>query len=367
MSALLRELEDGARALGFARLGVAEAAPPARDVEAFEAWLARGDHASMGWMERTRDVRIDPAHPGMLEGARSVVVVAMPYGAAETLDLGPGRIARYARGRDYHRVIDKRLRQLADVLVRAGYRARSAIDTKPLLERAYAALAGIGFVGKNACVIVPGLGSHVFLGSIVTDAELPLSTPIREGCGECRRCLDGCPTDAFRGPRILDARRCVSYLTIEHEGPIDPELEARTGDWLFGCDACQDVCPYNAGRALAALPDPAFERGARFESLDPASLAAMDEPTFLRFAEGSPLRRAGRASLARNLAIVLGNAGARIHLPILESLADDPDEVVRDTAARARERLTRRGDYSDSSSSASSSSDSDSSPNSSSS
>jgi len=356
MSSLLSILTTEAQRLGFARIGVAPAAPRARDVEAFEAWIDRGDHASMGWMERTREVRVDPTHPGMLEGARSVIVLAAPYGAGPPVDLHPGRIARYARGRDYHRVLDKRLRVLAELLVREGFGARAAVDTKPLLERAYAALAGVGFVGKNACVIVPGLGSHVFLGAIVTTAELPISTPIREGCGDCTRCLDGCPTSAFRAPRVLDARRCISYLTIEHEGPIDEDLARDMGDWAFGCDACQDVCPYNAGRALSVRADDAFAPASRFDGLSLEALATMDDPSFGKFTEGSPIRRAGRESIARNAAIVLGNAGGRIHLRVLDALATDSSEVVRRAAVEARERLRARLDHSSSSESASSSS-----------
>lgn len=333
-------LADEARGLGFVRIGFAEATRLDRDASALDAWLARGDQASMDWMTRTAEVRADVRHPSMLEGARSVVVVAAPYGADAPLDLGPGRVARYARGRDYHRVLDKRLRALAEVITREGFRARPALDTKPVLERAYAALAGIGFVGKNACLIVPGLGSHVFLGCIVTDAELPPSAPVREGCGECTRCLDACPTRAFRAPRVLDARRCIAYLTIEHEGPIDPELEAPIGDWLFGCDVCQDVCPYNSGRARRSPYEPAFATHPRFEGVDAPLFATMDEARFDTFSAGSPLRRTGRDGMARNAAIVMGNAGDRRHLPILRELASsDARDVVRDTATRALARL----------------------------
>ena len=349
---LAARLAESARELGFVRIGFAEATRLDREASALDAWIARGDQASMEWMTRTAGVRADARHPSMLDGARSVVVVAAPYGADAPLDLAPGRIARYARGRDYHRVLDRRLRALVEVLQREGFRARPALDTKPVLERAYAERAGIGFVGKNACIIVPGVGSHVFLGCIITDAVLPASTPVREGCGECTRCLDACPTRAFRGPRTLDARRCIAYLTIEHEGAIDPELEPGLGDWLFGCDVCQDVCPYNAGRARAGAYDVAFATHPRFDGLSAEELATMDESRFDAFSAGSPLRRTGRDGLARNATVVLGNSGDRRHLPVLRELAtNDVREVVRGTAARALARLESQSSGSSSESS----------------
>lgn len=360
------ELESTLRAeaarLGFDRVGFAAAERLERDAHALHAWLERGDHASMQWMARTESVRADVRAEGMLPEARTVVVVAAAYGAEDPVDLEPGRIARYARGRDYHRVLGKKLEALARVLLERGHRVRLALDTKPVLERAWAERAGIGFVGKNACLIVPGLGSHVFLGCVITDAELPPGERVREGCGSCTRCLEACPTGAFRGPRVLDARRCISYLTIEHEGPVEPSLRPLLEDWVFGCDVCQDVCPYNQGRAKAAPHDAAFSRHPRFDGLHAEALLRMPEAEFLTRMEGSPLRRAGRESMARNVAHALGNRGARLHLPVLAEAAErDDSPVVREAAAWAAGRIEAHSSSSDDSSNDSSSSGSSSS------
>ncbi|NOY93506.1 MAG: tRNA epoxyqueuosine(34) reductase QueG, partial [Deltaproteobacteria bacterium] len=200
----------------------------------------------------------------------------------------------------------------------------------------------LGFIGKNACLIIPGLGSHVVLSTLVTSAPLPPGEPMAERCGECRACLDACPTDAFLGPRELDARRCVSYLTIEHEGAIDADLRRGVGRWFLGCDACQDVCPYNRGH----LPEPdatspyrADERWARLEASD---ILRMDEDAYLAFSEGSPARRLGREGAARNAALNLGNSGDARHLPVLRDATRDASEVVREAARWAIEEIGGR-------------------------
>jgi epoxyqueuosine reductase len=310
----------------------------------------------MDWMARTAPVRTDPTHPGMLPGALRVVVLAAPYAQAEPpvgaepappTGFPPGRVARYARGRDYHNVLGKRLRKLVRVLRVAGYRVRASVDALPVLERAWAQRAGVGFIGKNACLIVPGLGSHVFLAALVTDAPLPVDAPMKERCGSCRLCLDACPTDAFAAERFLDARRCISYLTIEHPGPIDPALRPGMGDWLFGCDVCQDVCPYNRtappdpAATAPFAPDPAcFDR----EAVDLLTAPADPRSPAWRWTEGSPLRRAGPERLARNAAIVLGNRGeGKRHLPVLERAAGHhPSATVREAADWAIRRLRQR-------------------------
>lgn len=348
MTELAERIRAEASRLGFARVGFAEATRLDRDALALEAWIERGDHASMEWMARTADVRADVRHPGILEGARSVIVLVAAYGADDPVDLGPGTIARYARGRDYHRVLSRRLWAIGDLLLAHGHRYKPTLDSKPVMERAWAERSGVGFLGKNACLIVPGLGSHVVVGCVITDAVLPYGEPMREGCGTCVRCLEGCPTDAFRGPRALDARRCISYLTIEHEGAIEPELRGPMGGLLFGCDVCQDVCPYNQGRAKRTPYDPAFAPHPRLEGLEAASFLEMDEPTFLSRMEGSPIRRSGRDSMARNAALVLGNAGGRRHLPVLREAAErDVAPSVRDAAAWAVARIEARHSSSD--------------------
>lgn len=346
-AALADALRTLAAELGFARIGFARAERLGPEADALARFLAEGRHGTMRWLGENVEVRADPTHPGMLESARSVVVLAAPYAGRDdgSPTLAPARIARYARGRDYHNVLTKRARKLAAFLDEGGHRTRVAVDTKPVLERAWAQRAGVGFVGKNCCVIVPGLGSHVFLACLVTTAELPPDAPMEERCGSCVRCLDACPTRAFVGPRELDARRCISYLTIEHEGPIDEALRPGLEDWAFGCDACQDVCPYNRTRGSAGLDAGPFAELERLRGLDAEAVLRMDEASFRVLTEGSPLKRAGRSGLARNLALVLGNRGGRRHLPVLRELGErDPDAVVREAAAWAIARLEARED-----------------------
>lgn len=345
-STLTTELKAVALSLGFARVGIARIEPLPRDAERLREWIAAGQHGQMQFMQETTDVRIDPTHEQMLPSAQSVVVMATAYARPDGIGgPEPGRVARYAQGRDYHAVIPKRVAKVARELKSRGFVARQSIDTMPVLERAWAQRAGLGFIGKNACLIIPGLGSHVLLSVILTNAELEPDLPMRERCGDCRACLDACPTRAFVQDRHLDARRCISYLTIEHEGSIDESLRADIGDWLFGCDACQDVCPFNR----AALPDAqstlAFRRDARHAELGAEDFLGLDTPVFDRLTGGSPLRRAGREGMARNAAIVLGNSGNRRYLPVLQRTAQQHDsEVVRQTATWALERLeTSRG------------------------
>jgi len=337
---LSKELRERARALGFVRVGVAEAVRLTPEDERLGAWLAAGRHGQMGWMERTADVRVDPRHDGMLPSARSVVVLVAPYARREA-DIGPAplRVARYARGRDYHNVLYKRLRKIVRWLRDEGHDARAAVDSMPVFERAWAQRAGVGFIGKNSCLIVPGLGSHVFLSAIITSAELAPDAPMAERCGDCRLCLDGCPTDAFIGARELDARRCISYLTIEHDGEIAEELRPKMGEWAFGCDVCQDVCPFNR---TAPEPDDATAPYAAHErfDVDADALLRMDDAQYLAWSEGSPLRRPGRERFARNLVIGLGNTGDARHLPVLSRVArEDPSPLVRDAAEWAVKRL----------------------------
>jgi epoxyqueuosine reductase len=343
--ALTQELEGLARELGFARVGVAAAGPLGVEAERLRAWLAEGRHGSMDWMARTADVRSDPRHPGMVPEAQSVLVLVAPYARAEEGPPGPspGRVARYARGRDYHNVLGKRLRKVVAHLRQRGHTARAAVDALPVFERAWAQRAGVGFIGKNCCLIVPGLGSHVFLACVITTASLAPSEPMKERCGSCRLCLDACPTGAFVDTRQLDARRCISYLTIEHGGEVDASLRARMGDWLFGCDVCQDVCPFN--RTAPPAPDQTvpFAAAPRLASTRAQDLLRMDDDTFRSWAQGSPLKRPGRAGMARNAATVLGNVGTRRHLPVLREAAQaDPSPAVRATAAWAEARIRSR-------------------------
>jgi epoxyqueuosine reductase len=339
--ALTGEIKALALELGFARVGIARAERLPEDAARLDAWLAAGHHGQMAYMQDTREVRADPTHADMLPSAQSVIVLAMPYArSAALLGPAPGRIARYAQGRDYHALLYDRTRAIKRRLRAASATARACVDTLPALERAWAARSGVGFVGKNACLIVPGVGSHVLLSLVLTSAPLTPDAPIKERCGECRLCLDACPTQAFLGPRQLDARRCVSYLTIEHEGEIAEPLRPGIGTWLFGCDACQDVCPYNKTTQLAPPERDPFAPRDRLAELGAEDFLRMDEAVFDRYSRGSALRRAGRDGMARNAAIVLGNAGDKRHLPILQrTAAHDASEVVREAARWASERL----------------------------
>lgn len=274
----------------------------------FRAWLDAGLHGGMEWLERDADAR--RRFDSILPWARSAVVVAreVPGGPA-------GNVARYARGDDYHAVVRRELKRVADALraaAPAGTHFRACVDTAPLLERELAVRAGLGFVGKNGLVIVPGCGSHVVLGVLLTDVEMEPTAPGAEAalaaapdrCGECRACLDACPTGAFLAPRLLDARRCISYLTIEKRGPFEPWEEGALSGNLFGCDACQDACPWNA-RPIArrsAEADPGLE------SLDLREIASMDEDAFEGRFGRTALRRATHAGLVRNAKALLGEA-----------------------------------------------------------
>jgi epoxyqueuosine reductase len=340
---LTAEVKACALELGFSRVGVAAADVLAEDAQRLRDWLAAERHGQMAYMAETAEVRADPRHPDMMPSAQSVIVLATAYGRSAALAptaLEGGRVARYAQGRDYHGLLYDRLRALKRRLRAAGATARACVDSMPVMERAWAARAGIGFIGKNACLIVPGLGSHVLLSVVLTSARLEPDAPIKERCGQCRLCLDACPTRAFVAPRVLDGRRCVSYLTIEHEGTIEPGLREGVGDWLFGCDTCQDVCPYNrAEPPPPAAVDPYAPR-MHLRELASEDFLRMSDEVFDRYTRGSPLRRAGREGMARNAAIVLGNGRDKRHLPLLARSAErDPSPVVRDAAAWAAARL----------------------------
>ena len=353
--------------LGFAKVGVARVEALQEEAEYLSDWLLAGRHGQMQWMQDTQDVRVDPRHAGMLPKAKSVLMMAVSYAqAGPPVGLPPGKVARYAQGRDYHNVLGKRANKVAKALREQGFAARAAVDSKPVFERAWAERAGLGFVGKNCCLIIPGLGSHVFLACVVTEAELVADAPMARKCGTCDLCLQACPTDAFVGERQLDARRCISYLTIEHKGAISAELRRGMGEQIFGCDICQDVCPYNQGKALGgqnvqnakevqgvrdaqtsgAGPTPvlrdAFANDVGFASIEAERLLQLNEDEFQQWAQGSPLRRARREGMARNAAIVLGNSGERRYLKVLQHTeAQHDSEVVRDAAAWALGELQR--------------------------
>jgi len=339
-SVLRAALGERAQALGFDRLAVGPATPPEHG-DAFDAWLAAGYAGSMRYLARGREDRRDPAR--LLSGVRSVVAVALSYKPAPDDPAWPG-VADYARGRDYHDVLRERLDTLARWLGEAAggdVRSRAAVDTSAVLERDLAARAGLGWIGKNTNLLAPGLGSLFFIGILLTTAALEQDEPLPDRCGTCTACLDACPTEAFVGPYVLDARRCISYLTIEHRGPIPEPLRAGLGEWIFGCDVCQDVCPWNAKAAPSR--EPAWRAGAPSEA--PAALLALDADAFRARFRGTAISRAKRAGLLRNAALALGNAGGPEAEAALERARADPEEIVREAAAWALAQLLQRGNY----------------------
>ena len=359
--ALGEKVRIRARELGFDAVGVARADLSLdQDIDRYDAFVGAGMHGEMAWLARHRDARARLDGDGILQGAKSVVCLARRYQRPppqESADAETARgIARYARGRDYHGFLRQRVRRLAAFIRSLGAtgatgqpaQARPLCDDAPVLERAWAARAGLGFVGKNGLLIVPGVGSMVLLGEVVTTLRLDLDTPMAERCGSCTRCLDACPTAAFAAPFVLDPRRCISYLTIEHRGAVAPALREGIGDHLFGCDDCQTVCPYNAGTSARAPlwdddGDP-FAPLERWSRVDLEHLLALDEAEWQAASQGSPVKRAGRAGIARNAALVLGNRAAPGALPALRAVAASHDDAtVREAAAWAIARIRDRG------------------------
>ncbi len=332
-----------ALALGFDLAGVARVEPLGPEFDHYERWVAAGRAGEMDYMTRNAPVRKNPAHSKLLDGARSVVCCAMTYARSGDPTAKPGAtIARYARGRDYHNFLRKKLRKLAEFVRRLapGTRARACVDTAPVLERAWAARAGLGWIGKNGCLIHPRLGSHLLLGEVVTDLELDADGPVAEQCGGCSACLSACPTDALVAPYEMDARRCISYLTIELRGPIDESLRRAMGEHLFGCDLCQDVCPFN--HAAPGSPHPEFDPTAPVHGRTVAELVGLDEAAYRRLTAGTPLARPGRDAFVRNACVVLGNGPASPEAFVaLRRAREDPSPLVREHAAWAERRMSR--------------------------
>ena len=341
---LARRLEAQAYGLGFDLVGVARLGP-VETAGAFEDWLAAGYAGEMAYLARGAETRRDTRRP--YEGAVSAVVVALDYGGREPA----GPVARYARGEDYHDVLVGRLRALHAWLDEAlGTRVpgKAYADTGPILERDLARRAGLGWFGKNTNLLNPRLGSFFFLGVLVLAAELPPSVPFEaDRCGTCTRCLDACPTDAFVGPRVLDATRCVSYLTIEQRGAISEALRVGVGDRLYGCDVCQEVCPWNV-RFAKALPDesPFGSRdvlGGRDARTLAREILNMAQPEFSSAFKGSPMKRAKLRGLKRNAAVVLGNVGTADDVDVLTRACGDEDPLVHEHAAWALDRIASDG------------------------
>jgi epoxyqueuosine reductase len=342
-TALAASIKEWGRELGFDEVGIAE--PPLPEDEAhLLRWLQRGYHGGMHYMGRHGVKRARPAQ--LVPGTRRIIAVRLNYHPpnlepdSEVLaDSARAFVARYALGRDYHKLMRKRLQKLAE-RIRAevgpfGYRA--FVDSAPVLEKAIARNAGLGWVGKNTLILNRQAGSYFVLGELFTDLPLPTDEPVTPHCGTCRACIDVCPTGAIVGPYQLDARKCISYLTIEHYGSIDEELRPYIGNRIFGCDDCQSICPWN--KFAQPTPEPDFLPR---EGLDTASLTelfAWDEATYLERTAGSPLRRLGYERWLRNIAVALGNAeDSATAVAALTARREHPSELVREHVAWALER-----------------------------
>jgi epoxyqueuosine reductase len=343
-AALAAAIKARAIELGFAAAHVAAVAPlEAR--ERYEAWLAAGRHAGMAWLAsaRHRERRADPRR--LMAGIRSVVCVALVHdpGRDPARDARLGRIARYAAGEDYHRLMKEKLAALAGFVLERLPEARALgySDTGAILERGWAERAGLGWIGKHSGLLSSRIGSWFLLGELLVDRELEPDGPLpREHCGRCRRCIDACPTGAIVAPYQLDARRCISYLTIEHRGPIPREMRPLIGDWIFGCDVCQEVCPWNR------FAPPAREARLHARDLEGWTLERfleLDDAGFRTLFADSPIRRARRSGFLRNVCVALGNRAGASAIPALaRALAVDPDALVRSHAAWALGEIGRR-------------------------
>ncbi|MDX2199463.1 MAG: tRNA epoxyqueuosine(34) reductase QueG [Phycisphaerae bacterium] len=294
---------------GFDECGISDASPLGQG-EYYQTWIGAGRHGSMGYLERHAAMRENPAL--LLEGARSVVCVLLNYrreDAPPAEGTGAwGRVARYARGVDYHIVVAAKLeRMIARMRETADepFAARRCVDTAPLLERQLAARAGLGWIGRNTLLLHPRLGSYTFLGEIVTTLEIAADAPISDHCGSCRACLDACPTAAFPAPYEMDASRCISYLTIEHRGEIAAELRAKMGDWVYGCDVCQEVCPFNRKPPLGSDPQLSALRAPAY--LELRQLKELRAGEYRRLTRESAAKRASAAMWRRNAEIALAN------------------------------------------------------------
>ena len=340
-AALSLRIKDAAQRLGFSLIGISPVHQPPHE-ESFARWLRDGYAGELGYMERTAALRRDPHE--LVPWAVSVISVGMnyftPYERPPTADGPTGWISRYAWGDDYHELMKARLDALLAAvgeLYQGPVQGRSFVDSGPVLERDFAGVAGLGWIGKNSQLISPKKGSWFFLGELFVDLPLAYDRPIRDRCGKCELCLKACPTAAFVGPYVLDARRCISYLTIELKGAMPRHLRPLVGNHIFGCDICQEVCPYNVKAQPTSEPAYAPREGLHVPDL--IGLLALTEEEFRRRFRGSPIRRAKRRGLLRNVAVALGNSQSREAVPALVRALDDSEPLVRAHVAWALGRI----------------------------
>ena len=328
------QLKEVARSLGFDAVGIAPAlVPPGADH--LRDWLSLSYQGEMNWMARRPEIRSDPRQYD--PQAKTIIVAAVSSHQTKS-PTRRGRIASYAQGLDYHEILREKLEKLTQsTLVPWGGHFRICVDSSPLMEKPIAVMAGLGWQGKNTLLIHSQHGPWLMLGSILTDLEIPHDSPSNDHCGTCTRCLDACPTQAFPQPYVLDSRRCLAYLTIEHPGPIPEEFRPLLGDRLFGCDECLEVCPWNRhaqqSRELSLSPIP---RADLSEMLD------WDEPRFRKEFRGTPIFRLKRNRWLRNICTVLGNIGTENDLPSLEKATQDQDPLVREHAQWGKNQIMQR-------------------------
>ena len=339
--ALTASIKTEAHRVGFSLVGVCPAVSPT-GINKLAEWLDRGYGGQMKYIEARQDAYAHPRH--VLEGVRSIVMLGLPYRTVAPCDVQPGqgRISRYAWGPgDYHDVIHEKLKSLVAFMQSETPRAkaRGIVDTAPLLEREFAQLAGLGWIGKHTLLINKPAGSYFFLAALLTDQELNYDEPFTvDHCGTCRACLDACPTQAFPQPYVLDASRCISYLTIELRESIPVELRSGIGEWLFGCDVCQDVCPWN--HRAPQSEEPMFQPAANANPIDLIGLFELDDESFRRRFRDTPLWRARRRGILRNAALVLGNQKAHAAVDALTRGLDNPEPIVQEACAWALEKIT---------------------------
>jgi epoxyqueuosine reductase len=332
-------VKQAARSAGFHLAGVARAGPV--DPGPLDRMLARGAEADMAWLRTQRDVRLDPRL--LLPGCRSVVALAVAHdGRLPAVEAGSAAVARYARGRDYHTVLKKKLKVLVDGIHGRDPEARAlpSADVGPVMEKVWAQRAGIGWVGKNGCLITTGLGSWVLLAVVLLDRDLEPDPPHPERCGDCDACIPACPTGAIPEPGLVDARLCISFQTIERRGAVPEPVARRMGRWGFGCDDCQTICPWNRGKGDESDPE---LRPLRHPTLDLGELVRLAPEGFRARFHGTALARAGHAGLVRNGALVAGASGERSLEPELRRLAGSDLPGVGEAARWALDRLGSGG------------------------
>jgi epoxyqueuosine reductase len=340
--ALSNLVRDRARALGFDAVGITTPDRVVPEIgDRLGAFLDAGHHAGMSWLATTRKRRADPA--ALWADCRAIIMLGVSYAPdhdplARLAETGRGVISAYAKGRDYHDLVKGRLKEIAGLLARhSGADVKVFVDTAPVMEKPLAQSAGLGWQGKHTNLVSRKSGSWLFLGAIMTSAELEPDAPETDHCGNCRRCLDVCPTDAFPQPYRLDARRCIAYLTIEHKGHIAEEFRRPMGNRVFGCDDCLAVCPWNKFAERAR--EQKFHASPETDDPPLADLLTLDDATFRKRFAGTPVKRTGRDAVMRNTLIAAGNSADRTLLPLVRERATDAAPIVRAMAAWAMARL----------------------------